>query len=55
MTSAIPLGFLLIEIQVLGIIKVFDSVLYLPLIALVVPLSFAKVYRENLRNGLVEF
>lgn len=61
MTFAIPVGFLLIEnatgIQALGIIKSFNNVMYLPLIALVilVSVSFLKVYREDLRNGLVDF
>lgn len=61
MTFAIPVGFLLIEnatgIQALSIIKSFNNVIYLPLIALavLVSLSFVKVYREDLRNGLVDF
>lgn len=61
MTFAIPVGFLLIEnatgIQALGIIKSFNNVMYLPLIALVllVSISFVKVYREDLKNGAVDF
>ena len=61
MTFAIPVGFLLIEnatgIQALGIIKSFNNVMYLPLIALLilVSVSFLKVYREDLKNGLVDF
>jgi hypothetical protein len=61
MTFAIPVGFLLIEnatgIQALSIIKSFNNVIYLPLIALaiLVSVSFAKVYREDLKNGVVDF
>lgn len=61
MTFAIPVGFLLIEnatgIQALSIIKSFNNMIYLPLIALVilVSLSFVKVYKEDLKNGLVDF
>ena len=61
MTFAIPVGFLLIEnatgIQALSIIKSFNNVIYLPLIALVilVSASFVKVYREDLKKGLVDF
>lgn len=61
MTFAIPVGFLLIEnatgIEALGIIKSFNNVMYLPLIALVilVSVSFLKVYREDLKNGVVDF
>ena len=61
MTFAIPVGFLLIEnatgIQALSIIKSFNNVMYLPLIALLllVSVSFLKVYREDLKNGVVDF
>lgn len=61
MTFAIPVGFLLIEnatgIEALGIIKSFNNIMYLPLIALaiLVSLSFAKIYREDLKNGVVDF
>ena len=61
MTFAIPVGFLLIEnatgIQALSIIKSFNNVIYLPLIALaiLVSVSFAKVYKEDLKNGVVDF
>ena len=61
MTFAIPVAFLLIEnatgIQALGIIKNFNNIMYLPLIALalLVSWSFFKVYREDLKNGVVDF
>ena len=61
MTFAIPVAFLLIEnatgIQALGIIKNFNNVMYLPLIALalLVSASFVKIYREDLKDGLVDF
>lgn len=61
MTFAIPVGFLLIEnatgIHALDIIKSFNNVIYLPLIALalLVSASFIKVYREDLKQGLVDF
>lgn len=61
LTFAIPVGFLLIEnatgIAALSIIKKFNSLMYLPLItlAVLVCVSFLKVYRQDLRDGLVDF
>jgi len=61
MVFAIPVAFLLIEqathVAALSIIKKFNSIMYLPLItlALLVCWSFVKVYREDLKKGLVDF
>lgn len=61
MVFAIPVAFLLIEnatgIAALTIIKKFNSLMYLPLITLafLVCISFVKIYREDLKNGAVDF
>ena len=61
MVFAIPVAFLLIEnatkVAALTIIKKFNSLMYLPLISLAVLVcwSFVKVYKEDLRNGVVDF